>query len=170
MGGGVGGGVGSLATSLKLRKSIVNRFNSIYKNNIRLASRIVLVNYFYLVHSTFTPYPNYGMNWMILDFSIVEQLLVLASRINYSKNTTFFSKNHTRSRGVASGTICTNIHVLNVLYSILLICAVSPRKAPRPSLPLAPLLAGGRYAPNQNFPRYSQLIEHNNIKKTTRYI
>jgi hypothetical protein len=54
MGGGVGGGVGSLATSLKLRKSIVNRFNSIYKNNIdiaRVASRIVVVNYFYLVHS-----------------------------------------------------------------------------------------------------------------------
>ncbi len=91
----------------------------------------------YTKNHPFTPYPNYGMNWMILDFSIVEQLLVLASKINYSKNPTFFSKNHTRSRGVASGIICTNIHVLNVLYSILLIGAVSPKKAPRPSLPLA---------------------------------
>jgi hypothetical protein len=79
----------------------------------------------------------YGTNWMILDFSIAEQFLALASRINYSKNPTFFSKNHRRSRGVASGTICTNIHVLNVLYSILLIGTVSPSKAPHPSLPLA---------------------------------
>jgi hypothetical protein len=54
-----------------------------------------------------------------------------------------------RSRGVAIGTICTDILVLNVLYSILLISAVSPRKAPRPYLALAPLPAGGRYAPTK---------------------
>jgi hypothetical protein len=84
----------------------------------------------------FTPYPNYGTNWTIPDFNIPEQLLVLASRINYSMNPTFISKNHVKSQGVASGTICTIIHVLNVLYSILLIGAVSPRKAPHPSLPL----------------------------------
>jgi hypothetical protein len=65
------------------------------------------------------------------------------------KDPIFFSKNHTRSQGVASGTICTNIHVLTVLVSILLISAVFPRKAPRPSLPFAPLPAGGRYAPTK---------------------
>ncbi len=111
----------------------------------------------------FTPYTNYGTNWMIPDFNIVEQILVLASRINYSMNPTFLSKNHARSWSVASGTICTIIHVLNVLYSIILIGAVSPRKAPHPSHPPGIWQMGGMLLPK--FPQIFPTDENNNIKK-----
>jgi hypothetical protein len=69
-------------------------------------------------------------------------------------NPPFFSKNHAMSRGVASGTICTIIHVLNLLFSILLIWHGSPQEG-SPPLPPAPLPMDGWYAPTKISPDIS---------------